>query len=105
MAVTNGFKRVGQRLRLFEYFLKHVMAIRTQLHAFVAQFADMHWPLYFKGLRIKHAVAMQRNFCNIALFQIYHVSCHRQQRRHIGSNKIFMIANAQQQWTAFACAD
>ena len=79
LAVTYTFQRVRERLRLLVNFLLHVMTIFAQLHACVSQFTDVYRTFHRLALGIENPVALQAYFGHVALFQIHHISCHRQQ--------------------------
>jgi hypothetical protein len=88
MRAADHLQRVGQRLRLLEDFLLHVVRVVAQLDGVGRERAFVHRAVGRHGRRTvgadySHAVAPQ--FGDVAVFEVDHAPRHLQQGRGIGS--------------------
>ena len=76
------------------------MAVLAQLHALVAQFADLHGTLRTLALHIEDLVAIPSQFNHVTFLEIDDFACNRQQRRYVRRDEIFFCTDTQQQRAA-----
>ena len=94
--------RIGQRLGLFVDFLLHEVAVRPEFQRSQRDIRDMDLAIGSLARTIQNGHAIAAQLGHITLFQENHLARGRQDGGHIGSNEVFPIAQADQQWTAHA---
>jgi hypothetical protein len=109
LRAADHLQRRGQRLRLLEDFLLHVVRVVAQLdvvgreRAFVHRAVGRHVCRRTVSADYSHAIAPQ--FGDVAVFEVDHAPRHLQQGRGVGSGIVAVVAEAQQQGRAMAGDD
>ena len=100
------FKRIGNRPRLLEDFLLHVVAIRSQFNRVAECFNFSHQTFNrfkFRTLVRINLIGLGRQISHIAVFQVNETIGFACQSHRVGCGKHFTVAHAEHQRRALTC--
>ena len=95
--VDHHLQSVGDRFRLLEDLLLHVMPVLAKLHRLRRQLAEVQRALDGIALGVDNPRAGEAHFGAIAFLQVNHALCHLQQRGCVGGGEALAVAQSQQQ--------
>ena len=93
---------VFYRGRLLEDFLQHEVRIATALNLLQVPVDARHGLIADRRVEIEHPVATARHDGDIAVVEIDHVACVRQNSRRVGGDEVLAVTDADQQRAAFS---
>ena len=105
LAAADDFQGVGQRFRLLEDFLLHVVLVVAEFDGGGGELRDMDRALDRGAVEAGDPDGCCGQLGNIAIFQIDHVAGDLEQRRGIGGGVVAAVGDAEQQRRAFAGDD
>ena len=89
-------ERVGDRARLLEDLLLHVVVEVAELHRLGGQFRMVQGALDHATASLHHAHAVQREVGAVAVLEEDHALGHLHQRGGVGCGEVFLLADAQE---------
>jgi hypothetical protein len=96
LAAADDFQGVGQRFRLLEDFLLHVVLVVAEFDGGGGKLGDMDRALDRRAVEAGDLDAGCGQLGNVAIFQVDHVAGDLQQGRGIGSGVVAGVGNAEQ---------
>ena len=102
LAAADDFQRIGQRFRLFEDFLLHVVLVIAEFDGGGGKLRNMYRPADRRAVEAGDLDAVRGQFGDVAVFQVNHVARHLEQGRGIGGGVVAGIGNAEQQGRTLA---
>lgn len=98
----HAFQGVADGARLLEDFLLHVVAVRAQLGRARVRVHGFHFALDGLAIDVDDPAARQLQVDHVAFFQVNDLVGRAGQRHGVGGNKVFTIAQADDQGRALA---
>ena len=99
------FERVGDRARLLEDFLEHVVAVFAALDRVRGHLALAHGTFTGVPSEVVDREAVLRDLGDVAFFEVREVAGFLDQRLHVGAEEMLALADAGDERTAAARAD
>ena len=100
-----ALERLGDRARLLEDLLQHVMAVFAAFDRIGRQFAGVQAALDRRAVGIVHLHGRARDLDDVAFVEVDELVCHLDQRLHVGTEEVFADADADAERAAAARAD
>ena len=102
--INRASKCCFKRLRLFEYFLNHVVIKIAHIGSFQPLFKARYWPLNLSAICAVYLHAGRSDADQVSFFQINKTICYLAQRHCVRRQKVFAYAHTYHQRTAFSRA-